>query len=61
MMTGEFDASALKLDQHPFFSATFVVYVFFGFMVIFNLLNAFAVDDTQVSLLLKVMTEFQNV
>jgi hypothetical protein len=48
MMTGEFDASALKLDQHPFISLTFVVYVFFGFMVIFNLLNAFAVDDTQV-------------
>lgn len=49
MMTGEFDASALKLEKHPFFSITFILYVFFGFMVIFNLLNAFAVEDTHVS------------
>lgn len=49
MMTGEFDASELKLEKHPFFSITFILYVFFGFMVIFNLLNAFAVEDTHVS------------
>lgn len=49
MMTGEFDAADLKLEQHPFFSITFILYVFFGYMVIFNLLNAFAVEDTHVS------------
>lgn len=48
MMTGEFDASSLKLEKGPFFSIIFVLYVFFGFMVIFNLLNAFAVEDTHV-------------
>lgn len=48
MLTGEFDASALKLEEHPFYSVIFVLFVFIVTIVLFNLLNALAVDDTQV-------------
>ena len=48
MLTGEFDASALKLELHPFYSVIFVLFVFVVTIVLFNLLNALAVDDTQV-------------
>jgi hypothetical protein len=48
MLTGEFDASDLKLELHPFYSVIFVLFVFVVTIVLFNLLNALAVDDTQV-------------
>lgn len=47
MLTGEFDASALELDQNDGFnSAFFLLFVFLITIVLFNLLNALAIDDT---------------
>lgn len=49
MLTGEFDASALDLDRNgAFYSLIFLLFVFIITIVLFNLLNALAVDDTQV-------------
>lgn len=49
MLTGEFDASALNLDSNgAFYSIIFMLFVFLVTITLFNLLNALAVDDTQV-------------
>lgn len=48
MLTGEFDASSLALDQNDaFYSVFFLLFVFLITIVLFNLLNALAIDDTQ--------------
>lgn len=50
MLTGEFDASALDLDRNgASYSIIFLLFVFLVTIVLFNLLNALAVDDTHVS------------
>lgn len=49
MLTGEFDASSLDLDRNgASYSIIFLLFVFLVTIVLFNLLNALAVDDTQV-------------
>lgn len=49
MLTGEFDASALDLDRNgASYCIIFLLFVFLVTIVLFNLLNALAVDDTQV-------------
>lgn len=48
MLTGEFDASDLLLDKKDgFYSIFFLLFVFLMTIVLFNLLNALAIDDTQ--------------
>jgi hypothetical protein len=48
MLTGEFDASDLGLDQNnASYSIIFLLFVFLMTIVLFNLLNALAIDDTQ--------------
>lgn len=47
MLTGEFDASELALDQNGAYSIIFLIFVFLITIVLFNLLNALAIDDTQ--------------
>lgn len=50
MLTGEFDASSLDLDRNGIsYCIIFLLFVFLVTIVLFNLLNALAVDDTQVS------------
>lgn len=50
MLTGEFDASSLNLDRNgASYSIIFILFVFLVTIVLFNLLNALAVDDTHVS------------
>lgn len=50
MLTGEFDASSLDLDRNgASYCIIFLLFVFLVTIVLFNLLNALAVDDTQVS------------
>ena len=50
MLTGEFDASALDLDRNgASYCIIFLLFVFLVTIVLFNLLNALAVDDTHVS------------
>lgn len=46
MLTGEFDATDLKLDSWPI-CIIFTLFVFLVTIVLFNLLNALAVSDTQ--------------
>lgn len=46
MLTGEFDASDMKLDSGPI-CIIFTLFVFLIAIVLFNLLNALAVSDTQ--------------
>lgn len=49
MLTGEFDASSLDLDRNgASYCIIFLLFVFLITIVLFNLLNALAVDDTQV-------------
>lgn len=49
MLTGEFDASSLDLDRNgASYCIIFMLFVFLVTIVLFNLLNALAVDDTQV-------------
>ncbi|CRK86613.1 CLUMA_CG000450, isoform A [Clunio marinus] len=49
MLTGEFDASSLDLDRNGIsYSIIFLLFVFLITIVLFNLLNALAVDDTHV-------------
>lgn len=47
MLTGEFDASALALQRNSAYSIIFLLFVFLITIVLFNLLNALAIDDTQ--------------
>ena len=47
MLTGEFDASALNLSS-PSHCIIFVMFVFLITIVLFNLLNALAISDTQI-------------
>lgn len=47
MLTGEFDASALALQRNGAYSIIFLLFVFLITIVLFNLLNALAIDDTQ--------------
>jgi len=47
MLTGEFDASALALEKSGAYSIIFLMFVFLITIVLFNLLNALAIDDTQ--------------
>lgn len=47
MLTGEFDASALNLNN-PSYCIIFVMFVFLITIVLFNLLNALAISDTQI-------------
>lgn len=47
MLTGEFDASDIKQLNNAFVSMIFVLFVFLVTIVLFNLLNALAVSDTQ--------------
>lgn len=48
MFTGEFDASSLELeDGNPVIPVVFIFFVFLMTIVLFNLLNALAIDDTQ--------------
>ncbi|CAG9809305.1 unnamed protein product [Chironomus riparius] len=47
MLTGEFDASALALEKSGAYSIIFLLFVFLITIVLFNLLNALAIDDTQ--------------
>jgi hypothetical protein len=54
MLTGEFDASSLDLDENgASYCIIFLLFVFLVTIVLFNLLNALAVDDTQVRTLKK--------
>lgn len=46
MLTGEFDATDMKLDSGPI-CIIFTLFVFLVTIVLFNLLNALAVSDTQ--------------
>lgn len=46
MLTGEFDATDMKLDSGPI-CVIFTLFVFLVTIVLFNLLNALAVSDTQ--------------
>lgn len=46
MLTGEFDATDMKLDSGPI-CIIFTIFVFLVTIVLFNLLNALAVSDTQ--------------
>ncbi|XP_076646503.1 transient receptor potential cation channel family member painless [Halictus rubicundus] len=47
MLTGEFDAENISFDANPFMShLVFVVFVFMIAIVLFNLLNGLAVNDT---------------
>lgn len=48
MFTGEFDASSLDLEgSNPLVPIIFLFFVFLMTIVLFNLLNALAIDDTQ--------------
>lgn len=47
MLTGEFDASSLALEKSGAYSIIFLLFVFLITIVLFNLLNALAIDDTQ--------------
>lgn len=47
MLTGEFDASSLALERNASYSIIFLLFVFLITIVLFNLLNALAIDDTQ--------------
>ena len=47
MLTGEFDASSLALEKSGAYSLIFLLFVFLITIVLFNLLNALAIDDTQ--------------
>lgn len=52
MLTGEFDASELDLDHNgTFYCIIFLLFVILVTIVLFNLLNALAVDDTRVRIL----------
>ncbi|KAG5672160.1 hypothetical protein PVAND_002313 [Polypedilum vanderplanki] len=46
MLTGEFDASELSLEKNASYSIIFLLFVFLITIVLFNLLNALAIDDT---------------
>lgn len=47
MLTGEFDAASLGLDENnASYSIIFLLFVFLMTIVLFNLLNALAIDDT---------------
>lgn len=48
MMTGEFEAAAIKFDENQGSYLVFLIFVFFMSIVLFNLLNGLAVSDTQV-------------
>ncbi|KAG5668128.1 hypothetical protein PVAND_016080 [Polypedilum vanderplanki] len=48
MLTGEFDAASLNLHSKSiYYCIMFMLFIFLVTIVIFNLLSAFAVDDTQ--------------
>jgi hypothetical protein len=49
MLTGEFEAASLDLDGFgAIYCLIFLLFVFMITIVLFNLLNALAVSDTQV-------------
>jgi ankyrin repeat protein len=48
MLTGEMDASSMSLDKHGFaICLFFVLFVFIIPIILFNLMNALAIDDVQ--------------
>lgn len=52
MLTGELDAASLDLDGTSY-CIFFLLFVFLMTIVLYSLLNALAVDDTQVNKCLK--------
>lgn len=48
-LTGEFDAADLNLEENEFILVLFVLFVFVGCMVMYNLMNALAIGNTEVT------------